>query len=95
MIDDKLITDIQTKANIFNKFFANQCTSLKNDSVLPTKQMLLTSSRLCILNFNEEEIIKIIKNLYTNVLNVHKAHEHAHDHAHISIRMIKICDKSI
>ena len=48
--------------------------------------MLLTSSRLCTLNVNEEEIIKLIRNL-----NVHKAH----GHDHISIRMIKVCDKSI
>ena len=49
LIDDKFATDIQTKANIFNKFFADQCTLLKNGSVLPTSQMLLTSSRLCTL----------------------------------------------
>ena len=35
LIDDKFVTDIQTKANIFNKFFADQCTPLKNGSVLP------------------------------------------------------------
>ena len=29
LIDDKFVTDIQTKANIFNKFFADQCTPLK------------------------------------------------------------------
>ena len=78
--------DIQTKANMFNKFFADQCTPLKNDSVLPTDQMLLTSSRLCSLNFNEEEIIKLIRNL-----NVHKAH----CHGDISIRMIKIYGKDL
>ena len=86
LIDDKFVTDIQTKANIFNKFFADQCTPLKNDSALPTSQMFLTPSRLCTLNFNEEEIIKIIRNL-----NVHKAH----GHDDISIRIIKICEKSI
>ena len=74
------------KANIFNKFFADQCTPLKNNSAVPTSQMFLTPSRLCTLNFNEEEIMKIIRNL-----NVHKAH----GHDDISIRMIKICDKSI
>ena len=84
MIDDKFVTNIQTKANNFNNFFADQCTSLKNDSVLSTSQILLTSSRLCTLNFNEEEIIKIIRNL-----NVRKAH----GHDDISIRMIKMCDK--
>ena len=29
LINDKFVSDIQTKANIFNKFFANQCTPLK------------------------------------------------------------------
>ena len=29
LIDDKFVTDIKTKANIFNKFFADQCTPLK------------------------------------------------------------------
>ena len=36
LIDDKFGTDIKTKANIFNKFFADQCTPLKNNSILPT-----------------------------------------------------------
>ena len=37
---------IQTKANIFNKFFTEQWTPLKNSSVLPVNQMFLTESRL-------------------------------------------------
>ena len=86
LIDGQFITDIQTKANIFNRFFADQCTPLKNDSVLPASQTFLTRSRLCSLNFDEEEILKIIR-----ALNVHKAH----GHDEISIRMIKICDKSL
>ena len=86
LIDNKLVTDIETKANIFNKFFADQCSPLKNDSVTPNNQIFLTQSRLCTLNFDEGELIKIIRNL-----NVHKAH----GHDDISIRMIKICDKSI
>ena len=86
LIDDKFVTDIQTKANIFNKFFADQCTPLKNGSVLPKSQIFLTQSRLCTLHFDEKELIKIIRNL-----NVHQAH----GHDDISIRMIKICDKSI
>ena len=86
LIDDKFVTDIQTKANIFNKFFADQCTLLKNGSVLPKSQIFLTQSKLCTLHFDEKELIKIIRNL-----NVHIAH----GHDDISIRMIKICDKSI
>ena len=62
------VTDIQTKANIFNKFFADQWTPLGNNSVLPASKISLTSLRLCTLNFNEGEMIKIIRNL-----NVHKS----------------------
>ena len=86
MIDDKFVTDIQSKGNIFNKFFADQCIPLKNNSVLPTNQMFLTQARLGSLDFNEGEILKIIR-----PLNVNKAH----GHDDISIRMIKICEKSL
>ena len=86
LIDDKFVTDIKTKANIFNKFFADQCTPLKNNSILPTNQIFLTQARLEFLEFNEGEILKIIR-----ALNINKAH----GHDDISIRMIKICDKSL
>ena len=74
------------KANIFNKFFADQCTPLENNSSLPVNQIFLTQSRLTSLDFNEDELIKIIR-----TLNINKAH----GHDDISIRMIKICDKSL
>ena len=48
--------------------------------------MFLTQSRLNFINFNEDEILKVIR-----ALNIHKAHRHDD----ISIRMIKICDKSL
>ena len=86
LIEDKFVTDIQTKPNIFNKFFAEQWTPLKNDSLLPLNQIFLNQSRLNSLDFNEDEIIKIIR-----ALNVNKAHG-CDD---ISIRMIKIGDKSL
>ena len=86
LIDDKYVTDTQMKANIFNKFFAEQCTPLKNNSVLPVNQMFLTQSRLSSISFNEDEILKIVR-----ALNINKAH----GHDDISIRMIKICDKSL
>ena len=41
LIDDKFVTDIQMKANIFNKFFADKCTPLKNNSVLLKSQILV------------------------------------------------------
>ena len=86
LIDSKFVTDIKMKANIFNKFFAEQFTPLNSDSLLPTNQIFLTQSRVGSLTSSEDEILNII-----TALNRHKAH--CHDD--ISIRMIKICDKSI
>ena len=63
LVDDKFVTDMKTKANIFNKFFAEQCTPLKNDSELPSNQIYLTQSRLVSLNFNEDEVLKFIRAL--------------------------------
>ena len=86
MEDDKFVTDMKTKADIINQFFAEQYTTLKNDSKLPSNQIYLRQSRLVSLNFNEDEILRIIR-----VLNPQKAH----GYDDISIRMIKICDKSL
>ena len=82
LLIDKFVTDIQAKANTFNKFFADQCTHLKNNITLPTKQLFMTQVRLRSLDLNEGEILKIIR-----ALNINKAH----GHNGISIRMIKIC----
>ena len=86
LIDKKFVTDVRTKANIFNKFFAEQCTPLKNGSLLPSSQEFLTQERLCSLDFSNDETFKFIRSL-----NVHKAHGHDDK----SIRMIKICDESL
>ena len=68
------------------KFFTEQCTPLENGRVLPKSQTFWTQSRLCYLDLNKDEILKIIR-----ALNLNKAH----DHGDISNRMIKICDKSL
>ena len=86
LIDDKFVTDIQTKTNIFNKCFADQCQPLYNASDLPTNQIFLTQSRLVSLDFRERKLLQIIR-----AININKAH----GHEDISIRMINICDKSL
>ena len=86
LIDDKFVSGIQTKTNIFNKFFGDQCQPLNNASDLPTNQIFLTQSRLVSLDFNEGELLQIIR-----AVNINKVH----GHDDISIRMIKICDKSL
>ena len=80
------VTDIKTKASIFNKFFNEQCTLLKNNSVLPVNQIFLTQSRLNSIDFNEDDVLKVIR-----ALNIPKTH----GHDNISIRMINICEKSL
>ena len=52
----------------------------------PVNQMFLTQNRLNSIDFNEDEVLKIIR-----ALNIRKAH----GLDDISIRMIKICDKSL
>ena len=59
---------------------------MKNDSKHSSNQIYLTQSRLVSLNFNKDEILKIVR-----ALNPHKAH----GYDDIFIRMIKICDKSL
>ena len=86
LVENKFVTDMKTKANIFNKFFVEQCTPLKNNSKLQFSQMFLTQSRLISLDLNEDEILKII-----SALNIHEVD----DHDDVSIRVIKICDKSL
>ena len=86
LVNDKFVTDMKTKADIFNKFFAEQGTPLKSDSKIPINQIFLTQSRVSSLDFNEDEILQMIR-----ALNIHKAH----GHDDISIRMIKICEKSL
>ena len=45
-VDDKFVTDMKTKVNIFNKFFEEQCTPLKSDSKLSSNQIFVTQSQL-------------------------------------------------
>ena len=71
LVDDKFVTDIQKKANVFNKFFAEQCTPLDNHSSLPVNQLFLTQSRLTSLDLDDDELLKIIR-----ALNINKAHGH-------------------
>ena len=71
---------------ILNNFFAGQCQPLKNVSDLPTNQIFLTQSRLGSLDFNEGELLQIIR-----ALNINKVQ----GHGDISIRIIKLCDRSL
>ena len=83
LVNNKIVSDFTEKANLFNDFFATQCTPLSNNSVLPSAISFKTQSRLSSINFEKEDILKRIRNL-----NVDKTH----GHDKLSIQMLKICD---
>ena len=85
LVYGEIISNFSQKASIFNKFFASQCTPLQNSSSLPTFY-LRTDEILSSLNINKDDIFAIIKNLNPNK---------SHGSDNISIRMIKLCRKSI
>ena len=83
---NEYVTDFKKKAELFNSFFTKQCSLISNSSELPLNLHYTTEKRLNTLNFSSNDIEKIIQNLDPNK---------AHGHDKISIRMIKICGKSI
>ena len=85
--ENRFITDFKEKAELFNSFFSNQCSLLKNRSKLPTNLRYVTDKRLQrTINFTIDNIEKIIISLNPNK---------AHGHDNISIRMLKICGNTI
>ena len=84
--NNKFFTDFREKAELFNSFFAKQCSLIKNDSRLPPRLYFLTDKGLSAVKFVNTDILKIIQNLNPNK---------AHGHDKISIRMLKICRNSL
>ena len=78
------ITDFCQKAELFNSFFAEQCSILLNSSKLPTNLAPRTDQSLTSINFSQDDILKIIQNLNSNKV---------HGPDKINILMIKICIK--
>ena len=77
------MSDFSEKSTLFNDFFATQCTPLSNISVLPSAVFFKTQSRLSSINFEKEDIFKIIRNL-----NI----DEAHGHGNISMQIFTTCD---
>ena len=84
--ENRFITDFKEKAELFNSFFCNQCSLLKNCSKLPTNLRYVTHKRLRAINFTADNIEKIIVSLNSNKAHVHDS---------ISIRMLKIYGDTI
>ena len=86
VINDQVITDFPEKTNYFNLYFARQCTPTENDSSVPTEKNCLCDATISAVDFEDQDILKIIR-----ALDINKAHRHGN----ISTLMIKICDSSI
>ena len=84
--ENEFVTDFKKKAGLFNSFFAKQCSLISNDSKLPSQLHYFTEKRLSAIKFSSNNIFDIIQQLDPNK---------AHSHDMISIRMLKICGKSI
>ena len=83
---NRYITKYKDKAELLNNFFANQCSLIKNSSVLPSVLFKRTEKVISSIDFGSDGIAKIIQKLDPNK---------AHGHDMISIRMLKICSNSI
>ena len=66
--DGQFVPNSKDKADLFNNFFAEQCTTNDNGSVLPTF-ILKTDASLSTLLISRDEIINIIKHLDINKAN--------------------------
>ena len=84
--ENKLVTDFRKKADIFNSFFAKQCSLINSDSSLTSKIIKKTNNSFYSEKFSTENILKIINKLDSNK---------AHGHDEISIRMLKIRGSSV
>ena len=86
LISNKLASNFEEKANLFNDFFAFQCPPVPNNSTLPLVTTPITNASLSSISFNDQDILNIIHSL-----NIKKGQ----GHDDISIRLLKICDSSI
>ena len=84
--NNEYITNFKKKAELFNSFFANQCSLISNNSQLPPTLCYKTNERLSSFEITDEDTLKIIANLDRNK---------ARSHDKISVRMINICSTSI
>ena len=86
LVNNKIVSDFTEKANLFNICSSSQCTHISNNSVLPSSEYFITDKRFITIKFNNDDILKIFRNL-----NVNKVH----GHNDISITMLKIYDSVV
>ena len=80
-----IITNFSKKADLFNKFFVDQCTPINNLNKLPPLY-LKTDKKLYYLSINENDISTTITNLDPNK---------SRGWDNLLVRMIKLCGDSL
>ena len=84
--ENRFVTNFKEKTELFNSFFAKQCSIIDNSSEIPSFLHPKTEKSLSNITFTEKNIEKVIQSLDSNK---------SHGHDMISIRMLNICGKSI
>ena len=85
LINNQLVTNFNKKVNNFNEYFSSHCSLIDNSSRLPTDQAPYVTPLLSSIDIKESDILNILKSLDANK---------AHGHDEISIRMLKLSQKS-
>ena len=83
---NKYVTDFKKKAELFNLFFAEQCSKIDNSSELPLNFFKKTEKSISAITFSCDNIATLIKN---------RDPSKAHGRDIISICMLELCGKSI
>ena len=86
LVNDKFVTNVLEKANLFNDFFSKQCQPVQNKSTLPKSNTYHTENRQNDIIFDNEKLLKILESLHANK---------AHGYDDISRRMLKLSGLSI
>ena len=84
--ENKFVTDVKGKAELFNSYFTTECSLISNSSRLSSQIQYLIDHRLSSVSFSHDKIAKVIQNLDPNK---------AHGHDNIGILMLKVCGSSI
>ena len=63
---NRYITKYKDKAELFNYFFANQCSLIKNSSLLPSVLFKRTENVISFIDVGSDGIVKIIQKFYSN-----------------------------
>ena len=78
---NKHVTDFKKKAELFNCFFAKQCSIINNSSELPSNIWKKTDKSISTVTFTSDDIATLIQNLEPNK---------APGHGMLSIHMLKL-----